>query len=231
MRDSRIAVREPDNWVKASPILRSSLDEVPRLVKPLMALLAVSGFGAAAVAGPLIRVLQPCNLVETIMPMTRSARSAAGLARLYPPEAIFTDLQATTKQGVLKEMVHRLVLLGRIASDAEEPVAQAILARENLGSTGMQNIAIPSHRLTCLEEYVGAAAILPAGLDFAAIDGEPVYAVFLLLIPQHSREQHFQILGRLMAIGLEKWKRLRLRGCRSAQEVHRFFQELDRSRE
>jgi len=72
------------------------------------------------------------------------------------------------------------------------------------------------------------AAFDARGIPFEALDGEPVHSVFLLLAPLKNREQHYEVLGRISAIGKDKGRRLQLRGCRSAEAVHDFLQELDR---
>jgi PTS system nitrogen regulatory IIA component len=63
-------------------------------------------------------------------------------------------------------------------------IADAILKREKLGSTGVGNgIAIPHARFSEVQRPVGVLALLSKPIDFEAVDGGPVDIVFLLLAP------------------------------------------------
>ena len=163
------------------------------------------------------------------MHATSLARTSVGLAEVFPPEAILVGLKDRTKPGAIAELVHRLVALGHIREDEEQAVAASILAREKLGTTALGNgIAFPHCRTSCTEKFVGAIGLEPAGVPFDAVDGEPVFSIFLLLAPLDGREQHYEVLGRIAAVGQDKSRRLQLRWFRTAEAVHHFLQELDR---
>jgi PTS system nitrogen regulatory IIA component len=144
-------------------------------------------------------------------------------------EAIVVGLEQRTKAGAIEEMVHQLVELGRLALGEEKAVVQSILAREKLGSTALGNgIAFPHCRTSLTETFTGVLALDLRGIPFDAVDGEPVSSIFLLLAPLDGREWHYEVLGRIAAIGRDKSQRLQLRGCRTAEAVHHFLRELDR---
>ena len=75
---------------------------------------------------------------------------------------------------------------------------------------------------------LGALAIDPEGVDFAAVGGGPVHVIFLILAPTEGRNQYFDVLGKIAAVARDKSLLLRLRGCRTPGEAHAFLQELDR---
>jgi PTS system nitrogen regulatory IIA component len=105
-----------------------------------------------------------------------------------------------------------------------------ILAREKAGSTALGNgIAMPHCRTGLVKKLVGVVGIDQHGLAFDAVDGEPVYVVFLLLAPLDDRAQHFDVLGQISAIGKDKALRLCLRGCQSPHDLNRFLQDWDRN--
>jgi mannitol/fructose-specific phosphotransferase system IIA component (Ntr-type) len=163
------------------------------------------------------------------MQPTSSARTSIGLAEIFPPEAIVLGLEQRTKQGLIEELVQHLVKLGRLGEGDEKAVVQGILAREKLGSTALYNgIAFPHCRTSVTAKFQGVLGMDERGIPFDAVDGEPVHDVFLVLAPLEGREQHYEILGRITAIGRSKSRRLQLRGCQSAEAVHQFLQELDR---
>lgn len=150
------------------------------------------------------------------------------LADVFVPELVSIGVHARGRDDVIGELVHRLVSTGRIDSSDEPSLVQMVLAREQMGATALGNgIAFPHCRSNLTETFVGAVAIEPAGMDFQALDRQPVYVVFLLIGPLDRREQHFDLLGRIVAIGKDKRVRLQLRGCGTPDEVIRVLEEVD----
>jgi mannitol/fructose-specific phosphotransferase system IIA component (Ntr-type) len=110
-------------------------------------------------------------------------------------DSIIVDLQATTKEAAIREMVGGLNQAGQLADGEVESVIRAILNREELGSTGIgMGVAVPHTRHPTLQRLVGAVALSPSGVDFAAIDGEPVNIFFLLVSPQNQPGDHLRAL-------------------------------------
>ena len=99
-------------------------------------------------------------------------------------ESILVDLRATGKEQAIREMVGSLHGCGRLPSDDVESIIRAILGREELGSTGIgMGVAVPHTRHPTLQRLVGTVALSRRGVDFAALDGEPVDIFFLLVSP------------------------------------------------
>lgn len=164
------------------------------------------------------------------MQAASSVKNSIGLADIFPVEAIIVGLESNTKQGVIEELVHHLVGVGRLAQGEEKGIVQSILAREKLGSTALGNgIAFPHCRSSLTERFVGVLGSSIQGIPLDAVDGEAVHNIFLLLAPLDCREKHYEVLGRISAIGRDKSQRLQLRGCRTAEAVHHFLQEWDRN--
>jgi mannitol/fructose-specific phosphotransferase system IIA component (Ntr-type) len=100
------------------------------------------------------------------------------------PRAIITDLRATTKEGVICEIVSRLHCVGCLAEADPEAVTRVILGREELGSTGVGGgIALPEGIVERIAGVLGAVATSRHEIDFDALDEEPVDLVFLLVFP------------------------------------------------
>jgi len=151
------------------------------------------------------------------------------LAEIFPPEAIVIGLMQRTKWGVVEELVHHFVELGALTGGEEKAVVESVLAREKMGSTALGNgIAFPNCRSSLTEKFIGVLGLDARGIPFDAVDGEPVHCVFLLMAPLNDREKHYEVLGRIAAIGREKSLRLQLRGCRTVEAAHDFIKELDR---
>jgi len=110
-------------------------------------------------------------------------------------EAILTDLQATGKEEAIREMVRSLNHAGCIAEGDIEGVSRAILGREELGSTGIgQGVAVPHTRHPTVNRLVGTVALSRQGVDFAALDSEPVDIFFLLISPPNQPGDHLRAL-------------------------------------
>jgi PTS system nitrogen regulatory IIA component len=111
------------------------------------------------------------------------------------PEAILVDLRATGKADAIREIVRSLCQAGRLAEGDLDSVARAILGREELGSTGIgQGVAVPHTRHPTVNRLIGTVALSRHGVNFAALDGEPVDILFLLISPPNQPGDHLRAL-------------------------------------
>jgi PTS system nitrogen regulatory IIA component len=158
-----------------------------------------------------------------------AGQMSVGLAEVFRPEAVLVGLKNRTKPGVIEELVHHLSGLGDIPADEAGAVVESLLAREKLGSTAVYDgVAFPHCRTTLTERFVGVLGIERDGIPFDAVGGGLVYGVFLILAPLERRQELYELLGRVAAIGRDKSRRAQLRGCRTAEAAHRFLQIQDR---
>ena len=152
-----------------------------------------------------------------------------GLADIFLPNAIIIGLKNGTKRGVIEELVHHLVQVGRINVEEERGIVESLLAREKLGTTALGNgVAFPHCRAKCAESYAGVLGIEPRGVYFDSLDGELVQSIFLMVLPLGISETHYETLGRITALASNKSQRFQLHGYRNPDAVHRFLKELDR---
>jgi nitrogen PTS system EIIA component len=97
------------------------------------------------------------------------------------PAHVMIDVRARDKSRLLEQLSTQAADEVGLAADE---VATEIAKREELGSTGVGNgVALPHTRLQGLKAPFGLLARLRHGIDFDAIDGEPVDIVFFLLLP------------------------------------------------
>jgi mannitol/fructose-specific phosphotransferase system IIA component (Ntr-type) len=152
------------------------------------------------------------------------------LPDVFPPEAVLLGLHHQARDAVIAELVRRLVGLGQIPAAHEEALAEVIRTRERGATTALwQGMAMPNVRTSLTERFVGVLAIHPEGVDFAALAGDPVKVLFLLVAPLDQREAYFELLGKIAAVGKNKSAVLQLAGCRSPAEVQQVLRELDRA--
>jgi len=108
-------------------------------------------------------------------------------------EAILPNLKATSKEAVIREMVASLKASGTIAAEHEEAVIAAILKREELGSTGIGNgVAVPHTKHASVEKLSATVAISQVGVDFASLDGEDVFILFMVVSPPDRPGDHLR---------------------------------------
>ncbi|PCH52626.1 MAG: transcriptional regulator [Flavobacteriaceae bacterium] len=111
---------------------------------------------------------------------------------MIPVEHIQLASTARSKRALITEIA------GLLPAMDPDQVLELIMAREHLGSTGIgYGVAIPHSRMSDLPEPVIAMVRHPEGIDFDAIDGQPVYIVVMLLVPDDEDGQHLELLAKL----------------------------------
>lgn len=146
------------------------------------------------------------------------------------PRAISANLKSADKEGVVGELVDLLVKVKEIRNRDE--IIKALLEREALGSTGIgQGIAIPHAKSDSVKDLVAAFGLSRKGVNFDALDGEPVYLFFLLVAPPDSAGPHLKALARISRLLKDKYLRQTLRDARDERDILRIIREEDQKRE
>lgn len=110
-------------------------------------------------------------------------------------DAILPDAQVSSKDEVIRQMIDSLKACGSISEDDSENIVSAILKREELGSTGIGNgIAVPHTKHNAVGKLIATVALVKDGVDFASLDGEDVYILFLLISPKDQPGDHLRAL-------------------------------------
>lgn len=141
-------------------------------------------------------------------------------------EAVTVDLAAQTKEDIIKELVQLLYKTKKIKDVAH--IVKILMEREELGSTGIgQGIAIPHGKSDTIKNIVAAFGISKKGIDFEALDGEPVNLIFLLVAPIDSAGAHLKALAKISRLLKDKFFRQALRESKDAKEVMKIIKEED----
>lgn len=137
------------------------------------------------------------------------------VAELLDTDRISCNSQAASKKRVLEQLSQ--LIAGSQGGLTSNQVFDSLLSRERLGSTGLgRGVAIPHGRLKDNENTIAAFIKLEQGVDFDAVDSEPVDLLFALLVPEHSTEEHLQLLAQLAEMFSDKAFVQRLRNCADA---------------
>src|SRR3954470_19991528 len=111
-------------------------------------------------------------------------------------DAIVADLAASDRDGALRELVTSLATAGALPQDAVDDVVGALIKREQNGSTGFgKGVAVPHVKHPKVAKMAGTVGRSVNGIDFAALDHQPVYSVVLLLSPENQPQQHLQAMN------------------------------------
>jgi PTS system nitrogen regulatory IIA component len=144
------------------------------------------------------------------------------IADLLTPERVVCNRDIGSKKRMLE-------LLGElIASDQTEfsnrDIFDSLIGRERLGSTGLgHGVALPHGRLSQSRQAIGAFVKLDKGIDFDAIDKQPVDLIFGLLVPEHFTDEHLKILAYLADMFSDQTFCKQLRAIESDQKL---FEQL-----
>jgi mannitol/fructose-specific phosphotransferase system IIA component (Ntr-type) len=145
------------------------------------------------------------------------------LKDFFSPEAVRLDLKAATKEELLGEMVRLLYL----DDQSSETLLRVIQRRESLGSTGMgRGIAIPHCRSVVANRLRLAYGHHRQGVEFQAIDGKPVYDLFLIVAPPlEVSNLYLPVLGRIAQFAKEADVPSRLANLSSSDDFFRLLEE------
>ncbi len=121
------------------------------------------------------------------------------LKSLTRPELVFSDLDCFDRPTLLRALAERLVGAGHFSNPDE--LYEKLWEREQLGSTGIgAGVAVPHCKMSGTEEVVVAVALLPEGVEFRAVDDQPVWLVFLVVSPEDQPAAHLHCLA-----AISKW--------------------------
>ena len=153
-----------------------------------------------------------------------SKETSVNLIDFLPESAVCIELKSQTKKDVLKELVALLTQSHAIKNSPS--ILEALQEREELGSTGIgQGIAIPHGKSDYAEKVVACLGISRAGIDFDALDGEPVYIFFMLVAPSNSAGVHLKILAKISRLLKDKFFRQALREAKTSQDMLKLIKD------
>tara|TARA_B110000444_G_scaffold257557_1_gene296249 strand:- start:811 stop:1260 length:450 start_codon:yes stop_codon:yes gene_type:complete len=114
-------------------------------------------------------------------------------------ERCHCHIEGVSKHRILTKISE--IVSENIDSLEAADVFDALIAREQLGTTGLGNgIAIPHCRLAPCENIIGALITLDEPIDFDSLDKKPVDILFVLLVPHEENDEHVRTLAGLASL-------------------------------
>lgn len=144
------------------------------------------------------------------------------ISELLVPEVMILDLKAKTKQAAFEEMINRLYEAGRITD--KKVFLEGILARESQTTTGLgDGIAMPHAKNSAVKMPTVAFARSTAGVDYQAMDGQPVHLLFMIAVPANANNTHLEALASLSRYLLQDGFMNKLKQATTPDDVVNLF--------
>jgi PTS system nitrogen regulatory IIA component len=141
------------------------------------------------------------------------------LSDLLGKEHILVAGDISSKKRVLELLSESVA--GKISELTAAEIFDSLVTRERLGSTGLgHGVAIPHARLKSVSRPIAAFLKLREGIDYDAIDGEPVDLFCALVVPDQSTDEHLKILALLAEMFSDHDLCTRLRAAESSSDIH-----------
>lgn len=147
------------------------------------------------------------------------------ITELLDKSSIALKAAPKSKEEALDQIVALMAKSGKINN--EEAYRRQVYAREEESTTGIgEGIAIPHGKCAAVNQPGLAAMVIPEGVDFGSLDGEPVTLMFLIAAPNTEDNVHLDVLGKLSVLLMDEEFTNKLR---SAVTVEEFIEIIDKA--
>jgi mannitol/fructose-specific phosphotransferase system IIA component (Ntr-type) len=148
------------------------------------------------------------------------------LGDILNPEQIIPDLKATNRWESIDELIGNLIACSKIRTEHRDQIASVVKKRESSMSTGIGfGIGIPHASTDLIYEVVGALGRSRGGVEFDALDNQPVSLVMLFLVPQGQFQKHLHTLANIAKLLHKKEFRQALEEAPDAASMYRIIRD------
>ena len=146
-----------------------------------------------------------------------------GISDILSEDMVLAHVEAESKRGLLEQLSLYVAEKENIDKNS---IFEAILERENLGSTGYgEGVAFPHARIEGLDKIIAVFARLDKGVDYDSLDSQPVDLIAFLLSPKKSGEDHLKSLAVMSRILKDSETCQKIREAKSAHEIYLALQK------
>jgi len=150
------------------------------------------------------------------------------LTEIIKPTSIIAHLSTTDRDEAIRELIEVLISSGAAPTAIKDELIEKVLERERKHSTGFgRGVAVPHVKHPGIEQMAVAIGISADGIDFNALDKQPVYMIFLLLSPQSKPEEHLQAMEVIFKNLSKETFRRALRQAGDADQIYKILDEAD----
>ena len=148
------------------------------------------------------------------------------LGDILGPDNILPQLQAADRWQAIDELISNLVTTGKIKPENRDAISAVVKKRETSMSTGIGfGIGIPHASTDLIAEVVGAFGRSKTGVNFDALDNQPVNLVMLFLVPQGQFQKHLHTLAGIAKLLHKKEFRQALEEAPDAAAMFKIIKE------
>jgi mannitol/fructose-specific phosphotransferase system IIA component (Ntr-type) len=152
--------------------------------------------------------------------------TAMNLGDILGPDNILPELQAANRWDAIDELIKNLVATSKIKPEHKDSISAVVKKRETSMSTGIGfGIGIPHASTDLIYEVVGSFGRSKTGVNFDALDNQPVNLVMLFLVPQGQFQKHLHTLANIAKLLHKKDFRLALEEAPSAETMYKIIKE------
>ncbi|EMJ99043.1 PTS sugar transporter subunit IIA [Leptospira sp. WS58.C1] len=146
------------------------------------------------------------------------------LLALLKPETVIFEIEGSSKEEVINQLLQKAVDSTLIARDDRDLVYESLMAREKSMSTGIgSGVAIPHCSVNLVDELKCVMGLSRKGIDFDAIDHLPVHIFILLIVPKSKFQEHIKTLAQIAKTLNVKEDREKLILSRNFEEIRKAF--------
>ncbi|TGL63602.1 PTS sugar transporter subunit IIA [Leptospira sarikeiensis] len=146
------------------------------------------------------------------------------LLALLKPETVIFEIEGSSKEEVINQLLQKAVDSGLIAREDRELVYESLMAREKSMSTGIgSGVAIPHCSVNLVDELKCVMGLSRKGIDFDAIDHLPVHIFILLVVPKSKFQEHIKTLAQIAKTLNVKEDREKLILSKNFEEIRKAF--------
>ena len=186
------------------------------------------GRAHAARKFPLKSVAPPPDRAGGLTPAYLTDPTPMKLSDFVVSDAILPELAATGRDEAIHEMVDALIAAKAVPKNLRDEMIKSILDREKHGSTGFgKGVAVPHVKHEKIKNVTACVAVSKQGVDFNALDKEPVFSIFLLASPKDRPDEHLQAMENLFANLQSEMFRKFLRQAETVEAVADVLGEAD----
>lgn len=145
-------------------------------------------------------------------------------------ESVALGCKVNNKKEALDTAVDLMAKSGNIRD--KEEYRKVVYAREEEGTTGIgEGIAIPHGKCSAVNSPGLAAMVIPEGVDFESLDGQPATLLFLIAAPNTEDNVHLDVLSRLSVMLMDEEFTANLRKAETPEEFLSIIDEAERAKD
>ena len=150
------------------------------------------------------------------------------LASVFTRECIEALQPTASKAEAIRSLVQSLVYHQRLSQPQADVITDQLIQHEDYGSSAIgKGLAFPHLRTHEVQSFMGVIGVAPEGIHFHSLDGKPTKLVFLLLSPLVSRDEHMNLLSRLVSLIRDQVACIQLHHMYQPEDIFRYLHDLD----